>query len=286
MRQPRQRAARARRVRASGRHRALSTLPRGDASRTRVRGQQSSRLLAAEEGESHLGNRLRLWPSTCWRRRSKEACRRASPLTAAVATRRRPRSKSCCASCPLRPSSRRCAHAAGEAAGRRGHLREEDAHLRRPLPARGRLPRPEGTMAGRRRLCRLPPLAAATGCGRWTSTWMTCCAARAAARSWCRRASLLAADVATTRRHSRWLHRHWRHGDAATWARCSLHSCVRLGGLGASEMADASAQRRLCPARASSSSHAANRSGVSRLCESRGACGPAKKINMCQRKQL
>ena len=35
-------------------------------------------------------------------------------------------------------------------------------------------------MAGRRRLCRLPPLAAATGCGRWTSTWMTCCAARAA----------------------------------------------------------------------------------------------------------
>ena len=114
MRQPRQRAARARRVRASGRHRALSTLPRGDASRTRVRGQQSSRLLAAEEGESHLGNRLGLWPSTCWRRRSKAACRRASPLTAAVATRRRPRSKSCCASCPLRPSSRRCAHAQQE----------------------------------------------------------------------------------------------------------------------------------------------------------------------------
>ena len=200
MRQPRQRAARARRVRASGRHRALSTLPRGDASRTRVRGQQSSRLLAAEEGESHLGNRLGLWPSTCWRRRSKAACRRASPLTAAVATRRRPRSKSCCASCPLRPSSRRCAHAAGEAAGRRGHLREEDAHLRRPLPARGRLPRPEGTMAGRRRLCRLPPLAAATGCGRWTSTWMTCCAARAAARSCsCRRSKLVSPRVAARR---------------------------------------------------------------------------------------
>ena len=94
--------------------------------------------------------------------------------------------------------------------------------------------------------------------------------------------SMLAAGVATTRRHSRWLHRHWRHGDAATWARCftrcSLHSCVRLGGLGASEMADASAQRRLCPARASSSSHAANRSGVSRLCESRGGCRPTKKI--------
>ena len=196
MRQPRQRAARARRVRASGRHRALSTLPRGDASRTRVRGQQSSRLLAAEEGESHLGNRLGLWPSTCWRRRSKAACRRASPLTAAVATRRRPR----CASCPLRPSSRRCAHAAGEAAGRRGHLREEDAHLRRPLPARGRLPRPEGTMAGRRRLCRLPPLAAATGCGRWTSTWMTCCAARAAARSCsCRRSKLVSPRVAARR---------------------------------------------------------------------------------------
>ena len=45
----------------------------------------------------------------------------------------------------------------------------------------------------------------------------------------CRRSKLvspspLAAGVATTRRHSRWL-----HGDAATWARCSLHSCVRLG---------------------------------------------------------
>jgi hypothetical protein len=231
MRQPRQRAARARRVRASGRHRALSTLPRGDASRTRVRGQQSSRLLAAEEGESHLGNRLGLWPSTCWRRRSKVACRRASPLTAAVATRRRPRSKSCCASCPLRPSSRRCAHAAGEAAGRRGHLREEDAHLRRPLPARGRLPRPEGTMAGRRRLCRLPPLAAA--CRR---DWLRALDKHLddVLRCSCRRSKLvspspLAAGVATTRRHSRWLHHHWRHGDAATWARCSLHSCVRLG---------------------------------------------------------
>ena len=161
-----------------------------DASRTRVRGQHSSRLLAAEEGESHLGNRLGLWPSTCWRRRSKAACRRASPLTAAVATRRRPRSKSCCASCPLRPSSRRCAHAAGEAAGRRGHLREEDAHLRRPLPARGRLPRPEGTMAGRCRLCRLPPLAAATGCGRWTSTWMTCLL-----RCSCRRSKLVSPSM-------------------------------------------------------------------------------------------
>ena len=57
-----------------------------DASRTRVRGQHSSRLLA-EEGERHLGDRLGRWTSTYWRRRSRPACRRASPLTASVATR-------------------------------------------------------------------------------------------------------------------------------------------------------------------------------------------------------
>jgi len=249
-----------------------------DASRTRVRGQHSSRLLAAEEGESHLGNRLGLWPSTCWRRRSKAACRRASPLTAAVATRRRPRSKllrklpfaSFIAS--LRSRSRRGSRAPRSSSRRRRAPAPTAACARAsPAPRRyhGRPP---------------PPLPLAAACRR---DWLRALDKHLddVLRCSCRRSKLvspspLAAGVATTRRHSRWLHRHWRHGDAATWARCSLHSCVRLGGLGASEMADASAQRRLCPARASSSSHAANRSGVSRLCESRGACGPAKKSNL------
>ena len=79
----------ARRARASGRHRALNTMARGRVSNACT----WPSLQWARKARAIWATGSGRWTSTCWRRRSNPACRRALALTAVVATRGDPRQR-------------------------------------------------------------------------------------------------------------------------------------------------------------------------------------------------